>query len=36
MKLNKVFVGLLMIGIIGCKQNSSQKTENIHFTMDVL
>lgn len=36
MKLNKVFVGVLMIGIIGCQKNASPKIENTHFSMTVL
>tara|TARA_B100000780_G_scaffold272644_2_gene235141 strand:- start:183 stop:3434 length:3252 start_codon:yes stop_codon:yes gene_type:complete len=36
MKLKKRFIGMLMVGFIGCQNPSEQKIENTHFIMDVL
>jgi hypothetical protein len=36
MKLNKVFFGVLMTGIIGCQKNVSTIIENPHFSMTIL
>ena len=35
MILKKVFVGILLIGFIGCQTKGEQKIENAHFNMAV-